>query len=259
VSHRRFLVEGGPVRGEALLDPDTSKHVAKVLRLRAGEPVTLFDGRGTEWAGTLLSVDRRGVRVAAGEGRPAPRPAGPRVVLATAVPKGKRMSVLLAMATEAGVDAIVPVAFERSSVRGVRPSKVEHWRRTVLGAVRQCGRAFLPVLEAETGLPEFLARPRAAGERRFLASTRGRPEGLARLLAGGPHPTTVVLVIGPEGGITEREEEAAVLQGFEPCCLGDGILRVETAGVCGVATVRCQTRSRGGFVPGDTGRSSEEE
>lgn len=246
MSLRRFLVEGAPSRGEAILDPDTSKHVAKVLRLRAGDGVTLFDGRGTEWPGTLASVDRRGVRVAVGEGRPAPRPRGPRVVLATAVPKGKRMSVLLAMATEAGVDAIVPLDFERSSVRGVRPAKVEHWRRAVLGAVRQCGRAFLPVLEAETGLAEFLARPRAEGERRFLASTRGRPEPLSRLLALGPPPGAVVLVVGPEGGITEREEEAALLQGFEPCGLGDDILRVETAGVCGVVLARASFPGGGG-------------
>lgn len=238
MSLRRFLVEDPPRHGEASLDADTSKHVVKVMRLRPGDAVTLFDGRGTEWAGTLTAADRRGVRVAVGEARPAPPPPSPRLLLATAVPKGKRMSTLLSMATEAGVDAVVPVDCVRSSVRGVRPAKVEHWGRTVLGAVRQCGRAWIPAVEPEVPLPEFLRRPPAPGERRFLASTRPGSRPLAALLEGTAPPPAAVVLVGPEGGFTDGEEEAAVAAGFLPCSLGPHILRVETAGMVATSLLR---------------------
>ena len=238
MSTRRFLISVPPERGETVLDPDVSKHAAKVLRLKQGDAVLLFDGRGTEWPGTVEVPDRSGLRVQVGEPRAAARTPGPRLTLGTAIPKGKRMSTLLAMATEAGVDAVVPVAFAWSAVRGPGESKVTHWRRTVVEAARQSGRSWLPALEPEIALQEFLARPREENQRRFLATTEGDPPLLAALLARDPRPSTVVLLVGPEGGFAPGEEEAARAAGFEPCSLGPHVLRVETAGVVAVAAVR---------------------
>ncbi len=238
MSVRRFLIGAPPEKGRTVLDADVSKHAVKVLRLEPGDAVVLFDGLGSEWPGVIEKASRKGVVVAAGEARPSPRSAGPRVILGTAIPKGKRMSTLLSMATEAGVDGIVPVAFARSAVKGAGPSRLEHWRRTVAEAARQSGRAWLPSLEEETDLAAFLVRPRAEGERRFLPTTSGAPRSLASLLAPGPPPSTVVLLVGPEGGFTAAEESAAAAAGFESCTLGPHILRVETAGVVAVGVVR---------------------
>jgi 16S rRNA (uracil1498-N3)-methyltransferase len=236
VSRRRFLVREAPAGGRAVLDPDTARHALKVLRLGEGDAVVLFDGRGTEWDGVVERASKKGVLVRAGEARPAAAPRGPRVVLATAAPKGKRATTLLAMATEAGADAFVPVRFARSAVAGVGPSKAAHWARAVEEAARQCGRAWLPTLEPETPLAEFLARDAGAGDRRLLASPEGAP--LPRVLAAGAAPERVVLLVGPEGGITPEEETAARAAGFEPCSLGPHILRVESAAVAAVVLVR---------------------
>ncbi len=238
MSARRFLLAVPPERGRALLGPEESKHAVKVLRLAEGDAVVLFDGRGTEWPGTIERASRKGVVIAAGGARPSPRPSGPTVVLGTAVPKGKRMSTLLSMATEAGVDTVVPVAFARSAVRGVGESKFVHWERTVVEAARQCGRAWMPALEPECDLAAFLARPRAAGERRLLPTTTGAPPGILAVLAAGPAPGAVTLLVGPEGGFTAAEEKEAAAAGYEPCSLGANILRVETAAVAGVVIVR---------------------
>jgi 16S rRNA (uracil1498-N3)-methyltransferase len=238
MSRRRFLVASPPERGRALLDPEASKHAVKVLRLAEGDGVVLFDGKGTEWDGVVARASRKGVLVEAGEARASARPPGPRVVLATAIPKGKRMSTLVSMATEAGAEGIVPVAFARSAVRGAGPSKVAHWARAIEEAARQCGRPWLPALEPEVPAAEFLARPRGEGERRFLPTTVGNPPGILAVLARGPAPATAVLLVGPEGGFTADEARAASEAGFEPCSLGAHVLRVETAGVTGVAILR---------------------
>lgn len=233
---RRFPLEAPPAHGQAVLDPDTSRHAVKVLRLRPGDAVVLFDGRGREWAGEVAAADRRGVRVTVGEATVSARTPGPRITLATAVPKGKRMSTLLSMATEAGVDRVVPVAFLRSAVRDVRPAKFEHWERTVTAAARQCGRAWRPELAAEASLADLLAAGAGEGERRLLATA-----GEAPLLSGfdlGGGTTGVTLLVGPEGGMTEAEREALLGAGFEPCSLGPHVLRVETAGVVAVGVIR---------------------
>jgi len=238
MSVRRFLVGAPPEKGVATLDPEVSKHAVKVLRLAEGDAVVLFDGRGTEWPGVIAKATKKGVVIAAGEARPSPKASGPKVILGTAMPKGKRMSTLLSMATQAGADLIVPVVFARSAVQGASPTRLEHWRRTVAEAARQSGRAWMPALEEEVALADFLARPRVEGERRFLPTTTGAPRSLASLLAGGPAATTVVLLVGPEGGFTAAEEETAASAGFEFCALGPNILRVETAGVVAVGVVR---------------------
>jgi len=238
VSRRRFLVRVPPSGGRASLDPDTARHAVKVLRLAAGDAVTLFDGNGTEWDGVVERAAKKGVLVSTGEPRPSPPPPGPRIVLASAVPKGKRASTLLQMAAEAGADAIVPVRFARSAVVGVGASKTAHWARALEEATRQCGRAWMPALEPETALEDLLARPAADGERRFLASLAGDPPPLARLLAEGPPPAVVTLLVGPEGGATEEEEANARAAGFGPAALGPNVLRIETAAVAAVVLVR---------------------
>ena len=238
MSLRRFLVAAPPERGHAVLDPETSKHAVKVLRLAVGDYVVLFDGQGTEWPGTIAGTSKKGVRVDVGEPRAAKRASGPRVVLATAIPKGKRMGTLLSMATEAGVDAVIPVDFVRSAVRGAGDSKVVHWRRTVVEAARQSGRAWMPTLEEERPLEALLGARPAEGERRIVATTDGEPVALPELLRRGDPPKTILVLVGPEGGFQPEEAQAIAKAGFEPCSLGSHILRVETAGVVAVALLR---------------------
>jgi 16S rRNA (uracil1498-N3)-methyltransferase len=238
VSRRRFLLRTPPERGRAALDPEIARHVVKVLRLAEGDAVVLFDGRGTEWDGVIERATKREVIVAAGEPRASALPKGPRVVLATALPKGRRAMALLAMVTEAGADAIVPVVFARSASRGSSPGAVARRARAVEEAARQCGRAWMPSLEPEIGFAEFAARPAAAGERRLLASPEPGAAAVAAALADPGPVAVVVLLVGPEGGLTDAEEAAARAAGFAPVSLGPHVLRVETAAVAAVVLAR---------------------
>ena len=238
MSRRRFLVRTPPARGRAALDPDTARHAVRVLRLAEGDGVVLFDGRGTEWDGVIERATKREVLVATGEPRESAAVAGPRVLLATALPKGRRATALLAMATEAGADAILPVLFARSASRGSGPGAAARRTRAVEEAARQCARAWMPTLSPEVRLEEFLARPPAAGERRLLASPDPSAPLAGRLLSAAPPPREIALLVGPEGGLTDGEESAARGAGFEPVSLGPYVLRVETAAVAAVVMAR---------------------
>ena len=238
MSRRRFLVRSAPDRGRASLDPEIARHAVRVLRLVEGDAVVLFDGRGTEWDGVIERATKREVIVAAGEPRASAVPAGPRVVLATALPKGRRATALVAMATEAGADAIVPVLFARSAARSSGPGAAARRARAIEEAARQCGRAWMPSLEPEVPFAEFAARPAAAGERRLVASPGPGVPPAPKALADGAPPKSVVLLVGPEGGLTDAEEAAARAAGFAPISLGPHILRVETAAVAAVVIAR---------------------
>jgi len=148
------------------------------------------------------------------------------------------MTTLVSMATEAGVDRIVPVAFVRSAVRGAGASKAARWRRAAEEAARQSGRADVSGVEEEVPLADLLGRPAGPAEVRLLPTTFGDPPPLARVLASAAaSPAVVLLLVGPEGGLTGDEERAAREAGFLPCSLGPTVLRVETAAVAALVIV----------------------
>lgn len=235
---RRLMVEEDPEDGVGRLGASAARHAVKVLRLAPGDGVVLFNGRGKEWEGRVSEARRDRVLVEVGEAREAPTPSGPAVVLATALPKGRRLARLVTMATEAGVERIVPVLCRRSAVRELSPAARERLVRHGAEASRQSGRSRVPVVEAPVSLEHLLGRTIPVGELRLLPTLSEDAVPLVQLAAPLTSSRTVLLLVGPEGGFTEDEETAARFAGFRPCSLGDGILRVETAAVVAVALVR---------------------
>src|SRR5690348_13048459 len=231
---------------ELALPAQAGEHVARVLRLVAGDPLTLFNGDGADYATTIPAVGKREVRVQV-QGREAvPRESPLRLTLAQGVARGEKMDLIVQKATELGVVCIVPLLTERSEVR-LDPARAEkrlaHWRAVAASACEQSGRARLPVILPMQPLETWLASLPQGGALRLALLPEGdrSPRTLAFGPAGG------LLVIGPEGGLGERDVAGLASAGFAGLRLGPRILRTETAGPAGLAAPPALP---GGILPG---------
>jgi 16S rRNA (uracil1498-N3)-methyltransferase len=226
------LAPGARVR----LGAEAAAHVTRVLRLGAGDAVTLFNGDGADYPARVAALGR-GTGEVEVMGRTAARPESPlAVTLVQGIARAERMDLVLQKATELGVAAIVPVATARSVVRldaDSRRRKAAHWRGIAIAACEQCGRARIPeVAEART-LAAHLAEPPRA-EARILLS----PEAEVALGGAARGAASVELVVGPEGGLEDAEREAALAAGFRDCRLGPRVLRSETAAIAALAVIQ---------------------
>jgi 16S rRNA (uracil1498-N3)-methyltransferase len=221
---------------EVALPEAAAYHVARVLRLRAGAPLVLFDGSGADFRGEIIAVEGDRVRVLVGEHSTGLRESPLAITLVQAVSRGERMDWTLQKATELGVRRIQPVLSARSVVRldehqGAR--KLRHWQAIVAGACEQCGRSVLPEVRAPLELSRFLAESPRDGQRLVLS-----PSGPASLAGLASAAARVELLIGPEGGLEDAELEAALRAGFAPVRLGPRVLRTETAGIVALAVLQ---------------------
>jgi len=229
--------------GEIALPADVAAHVVRVLRLRAGEALTLFDGRGGEYAGTLLEAGGRDrpPRVAVGAHAPVERESPLVLTLLQGVARGERMDLIVQKATELGAARLVPLATERGVVRldeHGAGKRVAHWRAVAIAACEQCGRNRLPRIDPVTPFERIADSVRglalAAGPRLLLDPLAQRP--LAAALS--PGATAATLLVGPEGGLTHQELEQARIAGFEAVRLGPRVLRTETAPLAALAVLQ---------------------
>jgi len=198
-----------------------------VLRLRPGDPVTLFNGEGGEFDAEVLRVAREAVSVRVGSHRAVDRESPLQVTLVQGLAGADRMDWVMQKAVELGVTAIRPVTMARSVVRldPPRAAKREtHWRSIAISACEQCGRNRLPVLHALTRFEQWVATPSVAELRVFLA-----PDAAASLSGLARPEGSIELLVGPEGGLTQDEAGAALDAGFRAVRLGPRILRTETA------------------------------
>jgi 16S rRNA (uracil1498-N3)-methyltransferase len=218
---------------EIALDAEGHRHLARVLRLRVGDEVTLFDGAGHEIEARVVTTDAHGTRLALGARRAVVLPGRP-VVLLQALPKADRMDLVVQKTTELGVSRIQPVLTERTVAEGRGEARLGRWRTIAQEAARQCGRADLPTLDEPRPLAEVLAQ-RWAGTR-LVAWEEDRALPLSHAIAGDAEAAT--LLIGPEGGFTAAEVAAARAAGFQVVGLGPLVLRSETAAIVAVALCR---------------------
>jgi 16S rRNA (uracil1498-N3)-methyltransferase len=232
----RLFTESRLEPGEqVLLDANAGHYVFRVLKLRAGNPLVLFNGDGSDYAAELLSNRRDRVELQVTARLPAVAESPLTVTLVQAVGKGDRMDLALQKSTELGVAAVQPLFTERTEVRidGARLEKrMEHWRRVMIAACEQCGRARLPELLAPLSLPEWLALP---GRPTTLALAPGAELSLATAL---DQRAPLALVVGPEGGLSELETKQLQLAGARLVGFGPRVLRTETAGPAAVAVLQ---------------------
>jgi len=226
----RFHVEEAAPGARVDLPEPAAHHAREVLRLRAGAPVRVFDGRGGEFEAVLEQVSRRSVSARL-SGPVTPRPESPlHLVLALSPLKGDRMELVLQKATELGVAEIRPVVTMRTDA-AARPalhgSRDQRWHRVVCGAAEQCGRAVVPRLAPAQTLPFLIATP-FDGLRVALLETPAHPPLTSLPVAAG---SSLLLLVGPAGGFETSETEALHEAGFLSASLGPRILRAETAAI----------------------------
>lgn len=222
----------GDLEGEVLvLDGPEGRHAAVVRRLRVGEVVDLVDGRGGRVTGPLVAVAKDSVTVQVAT-RTLEPPPSPRITLVQALAKGDRGELAVELATEVGVDEIVPWAAARCIVkwdgdRGVKA--LERWRSTAREAAKQSRRSWFPTVSEHARTADVAALP---GQLLVLH------EDASLALSAVPLTGDVVLVVGPEGGI--GAEELAALGGTA-VRLGGSVLRTSTAGAAAAAVVSSRT------------------
>lgn len=217
---------------ELALPPGPARHV-QVLRLQPGDPLTLFDGRGGEYAAQVTHMGRSEVRVAVQAHLPVECEAPVAVHLAVGMPANERMDWLVEKAAELGVASIQPLLAERSVLRlsGERAEKKRaHWQGIAIAACEQCGRNRVPTVHPVQPLADWVASQASPG---LVLSLRPGSQPVRQFAGQGE----VTLLSGPEGGLAPAEEEAAVARGWRAVELGPRVLRAETAPLAALAVL----------------------
>jgi 16S rRNA (uracil1498-N3)-methyltransferase len=232
----RIYVDLALASGQEIVLPVTqSSHLLRVLRLRAGAALTVFNGRGGEYAAELIGTSKSEARLAVHSHASVERESPLHLTLLQGIARGERMDVIVQKATELGVQRIVPLSCEFSVVRldaVNRQRRVEHWRAVAIAACEQCGRNRLPEIESIVDFAEACA---ASGPELRLMLLPQAPESLAAL---APGLRRALMLVGPEGGLSGREQLLAQRSGFRPCRLGPRILRTETAPLAALAVLQ---------------------
>lgn len=243
-----FLLEAGELAsaepgGEVVLDGEEGRHAVAVRRIRAGEVVELVDGAGRRVSGTVSEATGGRLRVTVTQRRDEPASAV-RLVLVQALAKGGRDEQAVETATELGVDGVVPWQSQRCVARwpGEKAEKGRRrWQAVVRSATKQSRRAWLPEVSPLAVGDEILERVRAAtaagGGALVLHETAIRPLGEVELPAPAPRAPEVLVVVGPEGGLTEAEVTDLDRAGADVVRLGPHVLRTSTAGPVAVAAL----------------------
>lgn len=235
---QRFYLPPELCRPESLrLDGREAHHALHVLRLKRGERVTVLDGAGGEFLGEVAGAAKDAVTLTLIERKFTPPPPCP-VSLFVAVPKGRLIEGIIQKAVELGAGRVVPLLTERVVTQlddGGAEHKREKWRQVAIEAIKQCGAAWLPRVEAPTPLKDFLAcgeKPELTLVGSLQTERRHPREIFAAFQAGhGRRPSGVGVWIGPEGDFTLAELQAIEAAGARPVTLGKLTLRVETAAI----------------------------
>lgn len=222
--------------GATITLPEHVAHHVQVVRLAAGDHLTLFNGEGGEYTATINTVEKKRVTadIKLFEPREVELPYA--ITLAQALPEASKMDWIIEKAVELGAHAIQPLASQRcvvrlSAERAVK--KMQHWQGVIVAASEQSGRNRLTALAEPVDVNQWLQQKDM--HVRILLSPRAE-QSLSDWARHHP-PQSVALMIGPEGGFTDKEEDLAIAQGVLMLSMGPRVLRTETAGVAAVAAL----------------------
>jgi len=233
----RFYCPDLVINATVELPPDAAHHAARVLRLREGDEVEMFDGRGHACHGVISELSGKRVVVGDIDSSNAERESPLPVMLAQALSSSEKMDWVIQKATELGATEIQPLATERSVAKlsAERAEKrLEHWQQVAISACEQCGRNVLPTIHLPQDIMAWLQTTRSTRDSKFILLPTG-----ATALNTHPKPQNkTVLLIGAEGGFSSAESESAVLCGFAPIRLGARVMRTETAAIAGLAALQ---------------------
>ena len=211
------------------------KHIVKVLRLRVGDEITMFDSSAREYDCVIETVGKREVRAAIKRTRNVSTDPVLNITLMQGLTKGDKMDYIVAKATELGVSRIVPVVTERSQLRGA--AKTGRWERIAVSASKQCGRTKPPNIENTLSFQEAL---NISNNNELLVILHTNTEDKLKdfIKKSLQNTTNIILFIGPEGGFSQEEILLASEIGFLPLGLGPSVLRTETASLAVLSVIQ---------------------
>lgn len=234
---RVYTTQALAIDSEVTLEPNASQHLAKVLRMQAGERVALFNGEGGEYLGPIISASKSAVVVTPDEFFDRDVESPLQITLLQGVSRGERMDYTIQKAVELGVTAIRPLFTERTVVRlkGERLEKrMQHWRAVIESACEQCGRCVVPQLLPALEFEKYLGQRQSSEQTTSLLLNPIGASPLSELQA----TKQIELLIGPEGGLNNKEINDSVAAGFCSVLLGPRVLRTETAGVVALSVLQ---------------------
>jgi 16S rRNA (uracil1498-N3)-methyltransferase len=226
----RFYVPSPKIeKGKLKVEGQSVRHIRNVLRLKKGDEMTVFDGSGKEYGGTIVGESSSSVIMAIQEILPSKTESPLEITLAQSLLKGEKMDYLIQKATELGVREIVPFFSSRSIplLEGSkRSARLRRWLKIAIEASKQCGRGVVPVIQPIQEYSGLLLSASQDSLRLILWEREG--ERLGEVLTPVKEKTKVFFMVGPEGGFSQEEVENAKQAGFLPISLGERILRSET-------------------------------
>jgi 16S rRNA (uracil1498-N3)-methyltransferase len=241
---RFFAPDLQPTQSRISLSPEESAHLTRVLRLRVGARVLIFDGRGNQHVASVASINKSDVEVNVLEPFPAAPEARIPVVLAQAVLKGDRMEAVIRDATMMGVAAVRPVITQRTVVprsAADQPGVQTRWHRVAVSSAKQCGRAVVPRIEPVSAFEVLIEDASIATKLILVEPATGIAASATASDGTGViddvRPESAMVLIGPEGGWTEEEVQRALAAGFRPLSLGARTLRAESAPLAALAVL----------------------
>ncbi|TNF07469.1 MAG: 16S rRNA (uracil(1498)-N(3))-methyltransferase [Gammaproteobacteria bacterium] len=233
---RVFTDQPLAIGSEVTLEDQVARHLGAVLRLKNGDPVTLFNGQGGEYPSHLTDCSSKRARAQILDYIAVDRESPLSIHLGIGLSRGDRMDWAIQKATEAGVSEITPLYTERTEVKlknDRREKKLSHWQHIVASACEQCYRNRLPVIHEPTSLQTWLNE--ISTDKKLVLHHRSE-QTLKQLHA--ETPSSVALLIGPEGGLSPDEIDTAIQHDFEPLTLGPRIFRTETAPVIAITILQ---------------------
>jgi 16S rRNA (uracil1498-N3)-methyltransferase len=220
-------------KGMLKVEGEEVKHIRKVLRLRAGDEIAVFDGLGKEFEGMIVEEGLSSVVIRIQNVYSSKGDSPLEVTLAQSLLKGEKMDYLIQKATELGIQEIIPFLSSRSVPlleKSGRLKRHHRWERIAVEASKQCGRSVVPKIESLQDYSEILRRTSPNTLLLILWEREGTR--LKEILERSEERKKIFFVIGPEGGFSQEEVEEAKRAGFIPVTLGRRILRAETASLC---------------------------
>ncbi len=212
------------------LDGSDAHKIVNVLRKRDGDEIEVIDSAAQRFAATL-AIDGRTVRATLGALKTADESAFPEITVAQGVPKGQKMDFVVEKLTELGAARIIPLQSERTIASEVNTNKIERWRRLAKTAAQQCGRARITEIAGPQTLAALIEQFGTYDAVLFLWELADRTPLRERLPQLAAKANTVLVIIGPEGGFSHTEADAAASAGAALVSLGERVLRTETAGL----------------------------
>ncbi len=231
----RIFVDDFLQQGEAVVFMGSAaNHVSRVLRMKIGDNVCVFNGSGGSWLAEIINVARQKVTINLLAYDKDSRESPLNIHLGQCLSRGERMDYAIQKATEMGVTSITPIFSEYCGVRinkERQEKRLHHWRQLAISSCEQCGRNILPVIHSPIDVTAWCSHNNA--DLKVVLHHRAK-----KTLSSLDKPKSVMLLIGPEGGLSSTEIAQVEAKGFSPVVLGPRILRTETAPVASIALLQ---------------------